>query len=280
MLDFENNEEIVAEENIEATDVKNAEINDEVYVKNCTEVNDETDIGVNFKTNNEIENHEFDDEGNDETKVCVDGEADTSEDNYDSEFKSPEEIKAAIESILFTMGEAVEASRIAEALQITTKMAIRLLRELMEKYNNDNSGINIIELDKSYQMCSNPKYYESLIKLCHVPKKHNLTDVMLETLAIVAYKQPVTRQEIEAIRGVKSDFAVNKLIEYNLICELGRKDVPGRPILFGTTEDFLRCFGVSNAAELPAIDEEKKAEFLREALDESKNSEEIVMDNL
>jgi segregation and condensation protein B len=280
MLDFENNEDIVAEENIEATDVKNAEINDEVYVKNCTEANDETDIGENPKTNNEIENHEIDDEGNDETKVCVDGEADSSEDNYDSEFKSPEEIKAAIESILFTMGEAVESSRIAEALQITNKMAIRLLRELMEKYNNDNSGINIIELDKSYQMCSNPKYYESLIKLCHVPKKHNLTDVMLETLAIVAYKQPVTRQEIEAIRGVKSDFAVNKLIEYNLICELGRKDVPGRPILFGTTEDFLRCFGVSNAAELPAIDEEKKAEFLREALDESKNSEEIVMDNL
>ncbi len=280
MVDFENNEDIVAEENIEATDVINAEINDEVYVKNCTEANDEADIGVNPKTNNEIENHEYDDEGIDETKACVDGEADTSEDNYDSEFKSPEEIKAAIESILFTMGEAVEASRIAEALQITTKMAIRLLRELMEKYNNDNSGINIIELDKSYQMCSNPKYYESLIKLCHVPKKHNLTDVMLETLAIVAYKQPVTRQEIEAIRGVKSDFAVNKLIEYNLICELGRKDVPGRPILFGTTEDFLRCFGVSNAAELPAIDEEKKAEFLREALDESKNSEEIVMDNL
>ncbi|MFQ9985697.1 MAG: SMC-Scp complex subunit ScpB, partial [Lachnospiraceae bacterium] len=93
-------------------------------------------------------------------------------------------------------------------------------------------------------------------------------DVLLETLAIVAYKQPVTRLEIEKIRGVKSDHAVNKLIEYNLIAEMGRLDVPGRPILFGTTEEFLRCFGVQSVDELPLLSPEKLEDFKQEAEEE------------
>ncbi len=187
------------------------------------------------------------------------------------------EIKSAIEAILFAMGESVEALRIAEALNISEKVAVSLCRQLMDEYKEADKGISIIELDKSYQMCSNPKYYKDLIKLCHVPKKHNLTDVMLETLSIIAYKQPVTRQEIESIRGVKSDFAVNKLLEYNLIEELGRKDVPGRPVLFGTSEDFLRCFGVSSTDELPIIDETIKEELRMEAITESQVKEEILI---
>ncbi len=180
-----------------------------------------------------------------------------------------ENLKAAIEAILFSSGDAVETKRMAEALEADEKLIVNLCHELAEEYNNDSHGINIIELDGSFQMCTAVNCYDVLIKLCHVPKKHNLTDIMLETLSIIAYKQPVTRQDIEAIRGVKSDFAVNKLLEYNLIQELGRKDVPGRPILFGTTEDFLRCFGVSNTDELPEISPEKVEEFTKEAMDET-----------
>lgn len=187
----------------------------------------------------------------------------------DELLNSTEEIKAAIESILFTMGDAVEASRIAEALNVSEKVVKNTCYELMEEYNNAEKGIKIIELDGSFQMCTNSKYYDILISLCHVPKKHNLTDVMLETLSIVAYKQPVTRQEIEAVRGVKSDFAINKLLEYNLITELGRKDVPGRPILFGTSEEFLRAFGVSSIDELPVISADKIEEFRQEAFKET-----------
>ena len=117
-------------------------------------------------------------------------------------------------------------------------------------------------------MCTNKEYYEYLIQIALHPKKPVLTDVMLETLSIIAYKQPVTRLEIEKIRGVKCDHAVNKLLEYNLIRELGRLDAPGRPILFGTTEEFLRSFGVQALEELPVMDPVKVEDFKAEAEEE------------
>ena len=104
--------------------------------------------------------------------------------------------------------------------------------------------------------------------MTHRPKKHSLTDAALETLSIIAYKQPVTRAEIEKIRGVNSDHAVNRLVEYNLVCEAGHLDAPGRPILFATTEEFLRTFGVRSTEELPALDPEKMEEFKIEAEEE------------
>ena len=107
-----------------------------------------------------------------------------------------------------------------------------------------------------------------MIKIAKQPKHYHLTDVVLETLSIIAYKQPVTRLEIERIRGVKSDHAVNKLIEYNLVGEVGRLDAPGRPILFGTTEEFLRRFSVQSVDELPEITPEKVEDFKAEAEDE------------
>ena len=114
-------------------------------------------------------------------------------------------------------------------------------------------------------MCTKPSMYESIIKITHVPKKHILTDVLLETLSIVAYKQPITRLAIENIRGVKCDHAVNKLVEYNLVCEVGRLDAPGRPILFGTTEEFLRSFGIASLEDLPVVNAEKVEDFKQEA---------------
>ena len=118
-------------------------------------------------------------------------------------------------------------------------------------------------------MCTRAQYYENLIKVASAPKKQVLTDVVLETLSIIAYKQPVTKLEIEKIRGVKSDHAVNRLIEYNLVCELGRLDAPGRPLLFGTTEEFLRRFSVQSLDDLPGIEPEKLETFKEEAEDEA-----------
>ena len=131
---------------------------------------------------------------------------------------------------------------------------------MMDKYEAQDRGVRVIELDHAFQMCTKKEMYEYLIRVAKQPRRYVLTDVMLETLSIVAYKQPVTRLEIEKIRGVKSDHAVNRLIEYNLVYEAGRLDAPGRPALFATTEDFLRRFGVSSTGELPTMDMEQKEE--------------------
>lgn len=177
-------------------------------------------------------------------------------------------IEAQIEAILFTMGEAVEVERIAGALDHDEDTIRKIIRNMMDQYAQEERGIHIIELDGAFQMCTKPEMYETIIKITHIPKKHVLTDVLLETLSIIAYKQPITKLQIEAIRGVKSDHAVNKLIEYNLICEMGRMDAPGRPILFGTTEDFLRSFGIQSLEDLPVVNAEKVEDFKLEAEEE------------
>ena len=185
--------------------------------------------------------------------------------------ETPNEIQvleAQIEAILFTMGEAVEAERIAVALDHDVDTVRRVARNMMDRYRSAARGIQIIEINDSYQMSTKQSMYESIIKIAHVPKKHVLTEVLLETLSIVAYKQPITRQEIEAIRGVSCDHAVNKLVEYGLIAEVGRLDAPGRPILFGTTEDFLRSFGLASLEELPVVKPEKVEDFKIEAEEE------------
>ncbi len=177
-------------------------------------------------------------------------------------------LEAMIEAILFTMGEAVELDRIAAAIEQDEKTTKRIIQNMMDQYVNESRGIQIIELDGAYQMCTKASTYEALIRIAHVPKKHMLTDVLLETLSIIAYKQPITKLEIEKIRGVKTDHAVNKLIEYNLVCEVGRMDAPGKPILFGTSEDFLRSFGISSLDDLPAMKPEKLQDFKQEAEEE------------
>ena len=162
------------------------------------------------------------------------------------EKKTEKELLGAVEAILFAMGESVSLSKIASAIGKDETEAKRLLEELKKQYQKKERGIQLIELEDSYQLCTKPELYDYLIQVAKQPKKHVLTDVLLETLAIVAYKQPVTKIEIEKIRGVKSDHAVNKLVEYDLVCEVGRLDAPGKPLLFGTTEEFLRRFGVQS----------------------------------
>ena len=179
-----------------------------------------------------------------------------------------EKNKGILEAILFTMGESVSEERLALVMEMETEEIHALLVEMQKDYQIESRGITLIELEDAWQICTKMETYDYVRKLVSQPKKRSLTDVMLETLSIIAYKQPVTKQEIEAIRGVKSDFAVNKLVEYKLVKELGRKDTIGRPIVFGTTEEFLRCFGVSSIEELPDIDEVMKQNFMEEALEE------------
>lgn len=176
--------------------------------------------------------------------------------------------KAQIEAILFTMGESVEINKIANALDIKPGQVKKIVKEMQKELESDDRGIKIIELENAYQMCSKPEMYESLIKIAKQPKRQVLTDVLMETLSIIAYKQPITKAEIERIRGVKSDFAVNKLVEYMLIEEVGRMDTPGRPLLFGTTEEFLRRFGVESSDSLPIITPDMIDEFKHEAEEE------------
>ena len=178
------------------------------------------------------------------------------------------DMEGVIEAILFTMGESVELSRIAKALEEEEETVRNVIHQMMERYEKEDRGIHIIELDNAFQMCTKKETYEYLIRIAKQPKRHVLTDVALETLSIIAYKQPITKLEIEKIRGVKSDHAVNKLIEYDLVTEVGRLNAPGKPILFGTTEEFLRRFSVQSVEELPSINPEKLEDFKAEAEDE------------
>lgn len=186
---------------------------------------------------------------------------------------SIEKMYAVIEAVLFTMGESVETAKLAAAIEQDVSTTVKLMHNLMDRYEAEDRGIKIIELGDSFQLCTKPETYEYLIKVAAQPKKQVLTDVLLETLSIIAYKQPITKQEIEGIRGVSCDHAVNKLVEYGLVDEVGRLDAPGRPILFGTTESFLRSFGVRNVDELPVISPDKVEDFRKEAESETEGAQ-------
>lgn len=178
------------------------------------------------------------------------------------------QLEAMIEAILFTMGEAVELDKLAIATGQDEDTLRKVLHSMMDQYTDAGRGVQIVELDGSFQMCSKPEMYEAIVQVVHVPKKHILTDVLLETLSIVAYRQPITKMGIEQIRGVKSDHSVNKLVEFGLIEEVGRENAPGRPILFATTEEFLRHFGIESLEELPILAPEQIEDFKAEAEEE------------
>ena len=177
--------------------------------------------------------------------------------------------EAVIEAVLFTMGSAVELKQLATAIGQDKETAKAAVERLMKRYQTGKHGMEILQLEDSYQMCTQSKYYSNLIRIASAPKKQVLSDIVLETLSIIAYRQPVTKLEIEKIRGVKSDHAVNKLVEYGLVEETGRMDAPGRPLLFGTTEEFLRRFSVQSLDELPSLNPEQVEHFKEEAEEEA-----------
>lgn len=173
--------------------------------------------------------------------------------------------KAILEAVLFTMGEAVEIDRLATVIEEDKKATTELLQEMKGQYETEERGITLIEIEDSVQLCTRGDLYEYLIKIAKTPRKYVITDTLLETLSIIAYKQPVTRLEIERIRGVSCDHAVNRLVEFGLIKEVGRMDAPGRPLLFGTTEEFLRNFGVKSLEDLPELNAVQLEEFKQQA---------------
>ncbi len=181
------------------------------------------------------------------------------------ELKQEERI---VEALLFAMGRAVSLPEMAAALDADEVLAKAAAERLLQQYEARQGGMLIRRVETAYQLCTNPLCYEGLIRVVSHPKKPVLSDVVLETLAIIAYKQPVTKAEIERIRGVQSDHAVNRLVEYGLVEESGRLNAPGRPALFVTTEEFLRRFGMESLKELPALSEDMAAEIEAQVAEE------------
>ena len=161
------------------------------------------------------------------------------------------EYECAVEAILFASGESVELSKLAYCLELEEADLKPIIESLMNKYEGEERGMKIIQLNDAYQMCTNEIYYDFVSRLVKAPSKKVLTQTLLETLAIIAYKQPITKSGIEDIRGVNAEHAINKLVEYRLICEVGRMETPGKPILFGTTDEFLKYYGLQSLSELP-----------------------------
>lgn len=177
-------------------------------------------------------------------------------------------IKAAIEAILFAMGDSVEISKLADVLDLTARDVRSIVDEMNDEYSKEERGIYIVELEDALQLSTKPELYDYLIKIAKTPRKYVLSDTLLETLSIIAYKQPITKLEIEKIRGVNCEHAINRLIEFNLAQELGRLDAPGRPLLFGTTEEFLRTFGVKSISDLPVVNSDQMEDFKHQAEEE------------
>lgn len=166
-----------------------------------------------------------------------------------------DEKESIIEAMLFAAGNAVKIQDIAEILNIDSKAVKEIVKNINLRFDEENRPVTIREIDKGFQMCTKPQYHQYIRKLQEQKPKKNLSQSAMETLAIIAYKQPVTRIEIEKIRGVNSDHAVSTLAEFGLIEDIGRADLPGRPLLYSTTEEFLRKFGYSSLEDLPSLNE-------------------------
>lgn len=163
-------------------------------------------------------------------------------------------IKSVIESMLFVSGEPLSLRELSNNLEIKDKVIEEVIKEMMNEYEEKSRGIKLISIDGSYQLVTKSENSDYIQKLLKKNKKHSLSQASIESLAIIAYKQPITRIDIDEIRGVKSESAIQKLVERGLIKDIGRLEVPGRPILYGTTDEFLRQFGLKTIKELPSLD--------------------------
>jgi len=177
-----------------------------------------------------------------------------------------------LEAMLFASPESVPLERLAEALETDIPLTRNLLEHMAEIYRKNASGVQLQEVDGAYRLCTNPLYYPAVQRLLQKKPRAAFSQSILETLAIIVFKQPITRGAIEGIRGINSDYAVNKLVEYGLVTEVGRLDAPGRPLLFGTSEEFLIFYGLKNLDEILANSE--PLEFLQAGLEDEPTLEE------
>lgn len=184
-----------------------------------------------------------------------------------------EKLKPAIEAILFACGTPAELTKIAQALEIKEEKAEELLKSLMDDYSSRKSGIKIVRLGKSYQMCTEKEYAEIIRTVLDLRRNSPLSQAALEVLAIIAYNQPVTKAFVEQIRGVDCSGVVSSLVARELIEEKGRLELPGRPLIYETTENFLRCFNVSDVSELPPLPQKNSDEENSEESSENGENE-------
>ena len=193
----------------------------------------------------------------------------------DALYMEEKKIMAVVEAVLFAMGDSVELSSLSHVLEKPEEEIREVIAKMNQRYKKADRGIYIAELEDAVQLCTKPGLYEYLIKVAKAPQKYALTDALLETLSIIAYKQPVTRLEVEKIRGVSCDHAVNRLLEFDLEQEIGRLDAPAPPLQYGTTEEFLRTFGVKSLGDLPMLNPEQMEDFRKQAEEEVEQKTEL-----
>ncbi|CDF58182.1 SMC-Scp complex subunit ScpB [Thermobrachium celere] len=167
--------------------------------------------------------------------------------------ENTDRIKGIIESVLFVVGDGIEIKELANIVEIDVKELKKILKDLSEDYEKENRGLILVEYNNKVQLATKPEYSSYIKKIIKPESKQNLSQAAIETLAIIAYKQPITKVEIDEIRGVRSDRAINTLLERGLIKESGRLETTGRPILYCTTDEFLKYFGFKNINELPEL---------------------------
>jgi segregation and condensation protein B len=172
-------------------------------------------------------------------------------------------IKGIIEAVLFAVGNPVSVRELAELLELNEKQVRRHLNEMSEYYNDDSRGLYLVEFNNKVQISTKPEYGDYIKRFVKPDSRQNLSQAALETLAIVAYKQPITKAEVDEVRGVRSERAIATLVERGLIAESGRLETTGRPIIYSTTEDFLKYFGFKSISELPELIE-FKMDFVEE----------------
>jgi len=175
-----------------------------------------------------------------------------------------EQLKRAIEAILFAAGEPVETARLAHALETDMNEIIQAAQALADTYAYERRGVRIVRLEKAWQMVSSGEMADYVTKALETRKPPKLSGAQLEALTIIAYSQPATKAMVEQIRGVDSSYSISALMNKKLICEAGRLNVPGRPIQYATTPDFLRTFGLSSLEELPEIERVNFGEVIAE----------------
>lgn len=183
-------------------------------------------------------------------------------------------IKSALESMMFTWGQPLEAKLAAEAMMVTKEEALEAFRELQEEYEQEQRGIRIREVNGSFQFVTHIDNSDYIARLCTPVKVKRLSQSALEVLAIVAYKQPVTKGEIEAIRGIRCDRVMEGLEAKGLVEERGRSNAIGRPILYGTTDEFLKHFGFTNIKQLPEIED------IEQVLDDEEPKDELELQQI
>ena len=191
------------------------------------------------------------------------------------------EIKAKIEAILFAAGRSVTKNEIMLNLELSNEEIEEIISIMQNEYKNENRGIELIKIDDSYQLCTKKEMYEYIYPVIDKRTKPNLSTAALETLSIIAYNPKITRAEIEAIRGVSADACVYKLLEYGLIEEAGKIDLPGKPMSYKTTNEFLKMFGYTSLNELPELPKYKINENKQIVIDEiiEENSKKIEAPN-